>query len=48
MIEMRSGLDLVDAVRLERMVSEYANFNDQFNHMSVKARTSYFVILCNF
>lgn len=48
MIELtqRSGVD--DPVRLERMLSEYAaSFNDQFNHMSVKQRTSYFVSFIN-
>ena len=41
-LTQRSGFD--DPIRLERMVSEYAaQFNDQFNHMSVKQRTSYFV-----
>ena len=41
---MRSEMELVDGDQFQRLVSEYANFNDQFAQMSVKQRTSYFVI----
>jgi hypothetical protein len=42
-IELQSALEMVDGNALDRLVSEYANFNEQFKQMSVKQRTSYFV-----
>jgi formiminotetrahydrofolate cyclodeaminase len=35
-IEMRSDLDMVDGAKFEHLVSDYANFNEQFIHMSIK------------
>jgi hypothetical protein len=43
MVEMRSEIDMVDKKQFENLVSDYANFNDQFAHMSIKQKTSYFV-----
>jgi|LauGreDrversion4_2_1035121.scaffolds.fasta_scaffold1117984_1 hypothetical protein len=46
-IEMRSDVDMVDGVKFEHLVSDYANFNEKFIHMSIKQKTSYFVrIIC--
>ena len=42
-IEMRSEADIVDGEKFENLVSDYANFNEQFAHMSIKQKTSYFV-----
>ena len=42
---MRSEVDIVDGEKFEHLFSEYANFNDQFAHMSIKQKTSYFVKL---
>lgn len=37
-------LDLIDKSKLENLVQEaYTNFTDQFNHMSIKQKTNYFV-----
>jgi hypothetical protein len=36
-------MEMVDGEKFERLVSEYANFNELFKQMSVKQRTSYFV-----
>ena len=40
---MKSDVDMVDGQKFENMVTDYANFNDQFAHMSIKQKTSYFV-----
>lgn len=38
-------LEIIDTNQLENMVQDaYANFNEQFNHMSIKQKTNYFVI----
>ncbi len=42
-IEMRSEVDIVDGEKFENLVTDYANFNEQFAHMSIKQKTSYFV-----
>lgn len=44
-IEMRSDVDQVDGQKFEHMISDYANFNEHFAHMSIKQKTSYFVRL---
>lgn len=40
---MRSEADIVDGEKFENLVTDYANFNEQFAHMSIKQKTSYFV-----
>lgn len=44
-IEMRSEVDIVDGQKFENLVTDYANFDQQFSHMSIKQKTSYFVSL---
>ncbi len=41
-------LELPSQIEMVRLASEFANFNDQFNQMSVKQRTSYFVSILQF
>lgn len=43
-IELRSEMDIVDKDKFENLVTDYANFNEQFAHMSIKQKTSYFII----
>ena len=43
-IEMRSEVDVVDGDRFENLINAYANFNEQFQQMSIKQKTNYFVI----
>lgn len=43
-IEMRSDIDMIDKSRFENIVLDYANFNEHFANMSIKQKTSYFII----
>jgi hypothetical protein len=45
MIEMRSEVDVVDGQKFENLINgqEFVDFNEKFNHMSIKQKTSYFV-----
>lgn len=37
-------LDIIDKSKLEHLISEaYNNFDEKFNHMSIKQKTNYFV-----
>jgi hypothetical protein len=43
---MKSDVDMVDGRKFENMIEDYATFNEQFAHMSIKQKTSYFVRIC--
>lgn len=43
-IEMKSDLEFLDSRAFENMVTDLENFNEKFAQMSIKQKTSYFII----